>query len=164
MGTEKPTVAFVLSLLGGAFILLGGGVTSMMRLWFDGYQAQHPYYGGMMGGYGGYGGYGSMFNMMSGYGYGNGMMRGLGLGGGFGFMGILGLVFGIIVVVSAAMLYSRSSEHTTWGVLILIFSVLSLFGNMMSGFGVGIVLGVIGGVLAIVWKPPSFSPGTRPSL
>ena len=155
MGTEKPTVAFVLSLLAGIFILLGGGMTSMMGLWFGAYQGQYPYYGGMMGGYNGYGGYGWMFNMMNGYG-GYGMMRGLGIG--FGFMGILGLVFGIIVIVSAVMLYNRSAEHTTWGVLVLIFSVLSVFGSMMGGFEIGVILGVIGGVLAILWKPAPVPP------
>jgi len=146
--SEKPTAAFVLSLLGGIFILLGGGMTSMMGLWFGAYQGQ---YGGMMSGYNGYGGYGWMFNMMNGYGY--GMMRGLGMV--FGFMGILGLIFGIIVIVSAVMLYSRPTQHSTWGVLILIFSVLSLFGSMMGGLGVGLILGIIGGVLAIIWKPPA---------
>jgi len=160
MGTDKPTVAFVLSLLAGIFILLGGVLTSMMGLWSGGYQGQYPYYGGMMGGYNGYGGYGSggygwMFNMMNGY-VGYGMMRGLGWG--FGFMGTLGVVFGIIVIISAVLLYNRSGEHTTWGVLILVFSILSLFGSMMGGFGVGVILGVIGGVLAILWKPPSTPP------
>ena len=83
MGAEKPTVGFVLSLLAGIFILLGGGITSTVGLWFEGYQGQYPY-GGMMGGYygnggyNGYSGYGWMFNMMNGYGF--GMMRGLGLG------------------------------------------------------------------------------------
>ena len=121
----------------------------MMGLWFGGYQGQYPYYGGMMGGYNGYSGYGWMFNMMNGYGF--GMMRGL--GGGFGFLGILGLIFGIIVIISAVMLYNRSGEHTTWGALILVFSVLSVFGSMMGGFGIGVILGVIGGILAILWKP-----------
>jgi len=153
MATERPTAAFVLSLLAGIFILLGGGMPSMMGLRFGVYQGQYPYpnYGGMMSGYN-YGGYGWMFNMMNGYG-GYGMMRELGLGGGFGFMGILGVVFGVIVIVSAAMLYNRSDEHTTWGALILIFSILSAFGSMMGGFGIGFVLGIIGGVLAILWKP-----------
>ena len=141
MAEEKPTAAFVLSLLAGVFIILGGGVMSMMGSLVGSYQGG---YGGMMGGYGGFG------SMMGGYGY--GMMRGLGFG--FGLMGVLGVVFGIIVIVSALMLNSRSSEHTTWGILILVFSVLSVFGSMMGGFGVGVVLGIIGGVLGITWKPP----------
>ncbi len=109
-------------------------------------------FGGMMGGYGGYGGYGGFGGMMNGYnGYGYGMMRGLGFV--FGLMWILGLVFGIIVIISALMLNRRPHEHTTWGILILVFSVLSVFGSMMGGFGIGVLLGIIGGILAITWKP-----------
>jgi len=57
--TEKPTVAFVLSLIGGIFILLGGGMMSMF-LPYGGGGMMNGYsgYGGMMNGYSGYGGYG----------------------------------------------------------------------------------------------------------
>lgn len=90
--------------------------------------------------------------MMGGYysGYGYGMMGGFG----FGMFGILGLIFGIIVIISAFMLNSKPQEHSTWGILIVIFSVLSMFGGTMGGFGVGLILGLIGGILGITWKPP----------
>jgi hypothetical protein len=132
--TERPTAAFLLSLVGGIFILLGGGVMSMFG----------PFgFGNMMGGYRG---------MMGGYysGYGYGMMGGFG----FGMFGILGLIFGIIVIISAFMLNSKPQEHSTWGILIVIFSVLSIFGGTMGGFGVGLILGLIGGILGITWKRP----------
>jgi hypothetical protein len=140
---ERPTTAFILSLIGGIFVLLGGGVMSMFGYWFWGTM------GGCCGAYSGWG---------------NGMMSsGFGMTGypsygtmgwpGLGFFGILGLVFGAIVVISAFMLNSRSHEHTTWGTLIILFSVLSIFGGAMGGFGIGLVLGLIGGVLAITWKP-----------
>ena len=86
------------------------------------------------------------------YGPGFGMMGGYGLGGIFGLAGIL---FGIVVVVSALMLYNKPVEHSKWGVLILIFSVLSIFGSAMAGFGVGLILGVLGGIFALTWKPPT---------
>jgi hypothetical protein len=135
--TEKPAVAFILSLVGGIFILLGGGVMSMM------------------GSYSGSYGFG-MMRMMGRYGYG-GMMR-CGYGPSFGMMGIgtfgiLGLIFGVIVIVSALMLNSKPEQHSTWGILIVLFSVLSIFGSAMGGFGIGLILGLIGGVLAITWKP-----------
>lgn len=127
---ERPTAAFVLSLIGGIFILLGGGMMSMLGYGFR----------GMMSSYGGWG---------------YGMMRpGFGMMGlAFGVMGILGLVFGVIVIISAIMLNSKPQEHTTWGTLIVIFSVLSIVGSAMGGFGIGLVLGLVGGVLAITWKP-----------
>jgi hypothetical protein len=126
--TERPTAAFVLSLVGGIFILVGGRAVSMFG----------PFgFGGMMWG----------FRGMMGYRY--GMMGGLG----FGVFGILGLIFGAIVIISAFMLSSKPHEHSTWGTVIVIFSVLSIFGSAMGGFGVGLILGIIGGILGITWKP-----------
>jgi hypothetical protein len=131
---ERPNTAFILSLIAGIFILLGGGMMSMIGSYG---------FGGMMGSYGGYGGMmGPGFGMMGGFGY------------GFGFLGVLGLIFGLIVIISALMLNSKPEQHSTWGTLIVIFSVLSVFGSAMGGFGIGLVLGVIGGILAITWKPP----------
>lgn len=37
--------------------------------------------------------------------------------------------------------------------LIAVFAALSIFGGAMGGFGVGLVLGLIGGMLGITWKP-----------
>ena len=135
MTEDKPTTAFIISLIAGVFIILGGGLMSML-----GYGMM-----GMMGrDYGGFGGMmGPGFGMM---GPGFGMM-----GFAFGMIGILGLIFGVIVIVSAIMLNGKPQEHATWGTLILIFSVLSLLGSA-GGFGVGLILGIIGGVLAITWK------------
>jgi len=61
---------------------------------------------------------------------------------------ILGLVFGFAVLLSAIMLNANPREHVTWGILILIFSVLSIV--IGGGFVVGLILGLIGGILALV--------------
>lgn len=137
----KPGTAFILSLIGGIFILLGGGAMTMLGSLRGGY-SNYGY--GMMGGYG-YGGWGGMM------GPGFGMMGGLGYG--FGLIGLLGLIFGAIVIISAFMLNSKPEQHSTWGTMIVIFSVLSVFGSVMGGFGIGLILGVIGGILGITWKP-----------
>ena len=134
--TEKPTVAFVLSLIGGIFILLGGGMMSMMSsYWF----------GGMMNGYWGYGmtrGYGSSFAPWYGM---------MGRYGSWGLLGIAGVLLGVVVIVSSLMLYSHPADHSKWGVMILIFSSLSIL-SAMGGI-VGLILGVLGGTFALTWKP-----------
>jgi len=75
-----------------------------------------------------------------------------GLVSGFvGMIGIFGLVSGAIVLVSSVMLLTGKGQPRTWSVLILVFSILSLFG--LGGFLVGAVLGIVGGALALRWKP-----------
>ena len=126
--SERPTLAVVLSLLAGVFILVAGAVKSVLGFIIGSVgsriTASHRIIGTMVG------------------------MMGFGLG----VFGIVGVVFGIIVIVSALMLNSKPAQHTTWGVLILVFSILSLFGGA-GGFYVGLILGLIGGTLAITWKP-----------
>jgi len=63
-----------------------------------------------------------------------------------GFM-LVGIVAGIIVLIGAFMLNSRPSEHMAWGIVILIFSVISFLG--MGGFVIGAILGITGGALAM---------------
>jgi hypothetical protein len=134
---EKPTAAFVLSLVAGVFILLGGG----MMLMFGSFMGSYGF--GMMSGYGGFVG-------MMGYGrYPFGVMSPV-----FGVIGVFGLIFGAVVIIGAVMLNKKPAEHSTWGTVIVVFSVLSIFGSAMGGFGVGLILGLIGGILGITWKPP----------
>lgn len=84
-------------------------------------------------------------------------------------IGILGLVWGIIIIVSANNLRSHPEQHVTWGVLILVFSLISWFGGL-GGLLIGFLLGLIGGIMAISWQPPQtattptyFSPSPPPS-
>jgi Family of unknown function (DUF6114) len=68
-------------------------------------------------------------------------------------MGGFGLICGSVVLVSSAMLLARVGQRRTWGILTLVFSVLSFVG--LGGFVVGALLGIIGGVLVLRWKPPA---------
>jgi hypothetical protein len=131
--TVKLTTAFMISLVGGIVIVLGSlyatiGGTGMMG----------GGYGWMMGGLGGIMGqpaYGAMAGIW-----------------------ILGLVSGIIVLISAIMLNIRPGEATRglracciwWGSIILVFSIISLFGGSMGGFLIGAILGIVGGALALL--------------
>lgn len=132
---ERPVAPFVLSLIGGLLILGGGGVMSG----FSG----AGYYGGMMRGY---------YGMMNGY---YGMMGGYGSGWFFALAAI-GAVSGIIVTLGAVMVYNQVGRASTWGTLILVFSLLSFLG--MGGFFLGAALGAVGGIMAITWKPEAARP------
>ena len=70
-----------------------------------------------------------------------------------GVMGLFGLVSGVIVLVSAVMLLTKPSQRRTWGVLILVFSVMSFLG--LGGFIAGAILGIAGGILTLRWKQPT---------
>lgn len=73
-----------------------------------------------------------------------------------GFVGAIaafGLICGAIVTLSALMLRLRPNQRQTWGILVLVFSILSFFGA--GGFIVGAVLGIVGAVLSLTWKPPA---------
>lgn len=63
------------------------------------------------------------------------------------------IVSGILVLVGALMLNLPAPQSSTWGVIILMFSILSLFAG--GGFlaVVGSLLGVVAGVLAINTRP-----------
>ena len=68
-------------------------------------------------------------------------------------IGLFGLISGVIVLVSGAMLGTNPNQRTLWGTLILVFSVLSIFGT--GGFIVGAILGIVGGAKALTWKAPT---------
>lgn len=74
----------------------------------------------------------------------------------FGFMmglSLVGFVSGILVTIGAAMLNVHPTEHTAWGTVILVFSIISFLG--MGGLFIGATLGTIGGAFALSWRPPA---------
>lgn len=133
---EKLTIAVVFSLVAGILIVLGSIYTMMRGI-------------GMMGG-----GYGGMIGGLGG-------MMGWPAYGAMAGTWVLGLVSGIIVLISAIMLNIRPGQAahgmraccTMWGTMILIFSIVSLFGVSMGGFLIGAILGIIGGALALSSRP-----------
>ncbi len=71
------------------------------------------------------------------------------------FSAMVGIITGIIVLVGAVMLSSQSRQNAAWGTVILIFSAFSLIGG--GGFFIGSILGILGGIIAITWRttPPA---------
>jgi hypothetical protein len=133
---SKPVAAFTLSLVAGVFILLGSFVMSMFALGFPGV---------MMGG--------GMEGMQVGTGMTSSMMGGMMVPWMLSSVPVLaafGIASGIMVISGAVMLYTRSAENHLWGAIILAFSVVSVLGSM-GGLLVGLVLGMLGGILALTW-------------
>jgi len=122
---RKPIAAFVLSLIAGLWMLAGRG---------------------MMAGAGW-----NMF-MRGPWPWRHPMMRGAGdVLPSLWLWPWLGVIAGIIVLLGAAMIYSKPAKAQGWGMAILISSAISLIAGM-GGFLAG-VLGIIGGALAIAWRP-----------
>jgi hypothetical protein len=119
---NKPTAAYILSLLGGIFGLLGSlafiafGALAYLAL--------------------------SSFTDIYGYYTGTGGLFGWGWATLIGF-GAWMLITSILIIVFAGKLKSNPMEHSKWGALILVFSII----------GVGGLLAFIGGILALVYKP-----------
>jgi uncharacterized membrane protein len=61
----------------------------------------------------------------------------------------VGVVSGILVLIGALMMYYKRSEQAkTLGIVVLIFSTVTLIVGG-GGFLIGTILGIIGGALAI---------------
>ena len=67
----------------------------------------------------------------------------------FATIGAIGVVFAIIVLVGAFLIYMPGKE-VIGGIIVLIFSILSIV--TMGGFFIGMILGIIGGALGIAKK------------
>jgi len=61
-------------------------------------------------------------------------------------MGIFGIVSAILVLAGGALAYYRDLR-TAGGIIVILFSILSLFGG--AGLFIGLVLGIVGGVLIL---------------
>ena len=134
---ESPRLAFLVSLIAGFLIVAGGAFTSMVGILlritgFESANSQVTWPGTLGSGVG-------LFEFS------------------VSLMGIVGVLAGTIVILAAVMLLRKPKKRSTWGSLIILFSLFSIYGAAMGGFGIGIILGLIGGLLAITWKPKNIS-------
>ena len=65
----------------------------------------------------------------------------------------LWLFLGVIVLFAATRVYLNPRRHTLWGVIIIVFSILTI--PIGGGFILGLILAVIGGDFAIEWPKPA---------
>jgi hypothetical protein len=75
-------------------------------------------------------------------------------------LGIVGVIMGLIMVVGGFMLYSKPASAKMWGVIVLVLSIISWV-TALGGFFIGFLLGLIGGILALTFKP-TMAPGAMP--
>ena len=132
---ESPTAAFILSLLGGIFVLIGGFVVIVIGSLLE-----------SLGGLGGStlpGGLGNLTSITGGF---------SGIGFPIASLGVLGVLLGSGMIVLAILIHLSPGRHQLWGALVLVFSLVSWVGAL-GGLLVGFLLGLIGGVLAISWRP-----------
>ncbi|MEM4562164.1 MAG: DUF6114 domain-containing protein [Desulfurococcaceae archaeon] len=113
---EKPTAAFVLSLIGGVLVILSSILVIVA--------------GGLVG---------EILPVV---------------GGVVATVGVVGLFLGVLMIVGATMINTgEPGKVKTGSILVLVFSILSLFISG-GGFLIGFILGLIGGILGLTWKPP----------
>ncbi|MEM2098456.1 MAG: zinc-ribbon domain-containing protein [Candidatus Bathyarchaeia archaeon] len=121
---NKPTGAYTLSLIGGILGVLGGIGFVIYGIWIYVEIASYleGYYGGLFDEYVGLFGL-SWTAMLA--------------------VGILVLIFSMLIIVFARKLNEYPMEHSKWGALILIFSIIGSFN----------IIALIGGILALTYKP-----------
>ena len=121
---ERPLTAFILSLLGSVFVIVG------TILGFALYSSIP---------------YASVSTLMA-------------------ILSGVSVALGILMLAMTLMLYSRPELHVAWGVTILVFAAGSIT-SVFSGYGglglgvIGMVLGIVGGAIAITWRPGMGMPG-----
>ena len=131
---QGVTVSFLISLVGGLIVL----VFSLVNLVYFGSGAPAAgsfgsYMQGAMDGY---------HNFMGNYASSTGF---------FTAISVVSLVCGVIVVFAALVLRVHPQEHVIWGIVIVVFSAVSFIG--MGGYFVGAAFGILGGALALTYKP-----------
>ncbi len=122
---DKPTAAFVLSLIGGIFIVLGC----------------IPYFAA-----------GSFVGSL-GFGVGASVLAGF---------GVFGLICGLLTILGAVWINSGEKDKVRNGsILVLIFSIVSWIGAF-GGYFIGFLLGLIGAILGLTWKPSTTETTAAP--
>ncbi len=71
-------------------------------------------------------------------------------------IGVIGAVLGALVLILGIVMYMKPRSSTALGIIILILSLISIISG--GGFLIGLVLGLVGGILGIVFKPAPAVP------
>ncbi len=80
-----------------------------------------------------------------------------------GFAALLGLASGPAIMLLATLFYRKPEHGAVYGSLIIALSVVS-YVSFLGGLFVGLILGIIGGILILVWRPSPYSAGYYPTM
>jgi len=120
-GVKKATAGFVISLIAGILILFNALVVFALTTVISSFASFLP----------------------------TGMPGAEAAAAAIALYGAVGLIFAIIVIVGAILIYMPGKE-VVGGILVIIFSILSIM--IGGGFIIGLILGIIGGALGIAKK------------
>jgi hypothetical protein len=129
----RPVAAFILSIVGGILIFLAGA--SRPFVVGAAFNSGSPflfrlYYNVILD-----------LNFQSGFNYDS---------------SIIGTVSGIVIIVASIATLVHPRRASEWGVVVLVFSFVSLIG--LGGFFFGAVLSILGGAVALVWTKGPHGP------
>ncbi|PZR51833.1 hypothetical protein DNL40_14565 [Xylanimonas oleitrophica] len=80
-----------------------------------------------------------------------------------GFAGMQSTLLPVVLVLVGVLAAAQPAHHVFYGVITLAVSVYSLMGVNLGGFGVGMLLGVVGGIVVVSWMPSrAVVPGDEP--
>jgi hypothetical protein len=71
----------------------------------------------------------------------------------FGQEGYLSYLLPVILVLCGTLIWVTPAQRLFYAVIGLVTALYSLIGLNLGGFGVGMLLGIVGGALAIAWTP-----------
>jgi hypothetical protein len=72
----------------------------------------------------------------------------------FGQEGYLSYLLPIILLICGALVWVTPAQRLFYGIIGLVTALYSFLGLNLGGFGVGMLIGIVGGALAIAWGPP----------
>ncbi len=75
-----------------------------------------------------------------------------------GIEGMQTTLLPLVLVLLGALLLAQPQFRVFYGILTIGIAVYSLLGVNLGGFGIGMVLGVVGGILAVSWLPRDVAP------
>ncbi len=71
----------------------------------------------------------------------------------FSGLWLIGLLVGALTCLVGLLMVAIPSAHGVWGVLAILFALVSL-PFALGGFLLGFLLTIVGGILALRWRPP----------